>query len=435
MTASISIDFGSAFTKVAVRQKLNKPSVLISDGKLVSGFCIPTLAARTERVGKPRWAYGLDATEVVAGNGIQVFQNWKSSLFTATPDPEIRPVAVGFFTWLRHFVARHTEPLGVTDLGSVPVRLSVPAFPIMGIEQENSPQSTELLAILAQAGWKADSIRPIISEPETNAIGIYTHGKNSTWIPPDIYPRETCIHFGGMFAFGGYLASLRNRSLRNGRGSHCVLVIDVGAFTTDLAFLEFDLDNEEESPTTKVESRALGVHDLDRLVLNQLPPAKAALITNLDALRREELKRSLYSDERPYLLARNVEIGIDGEIQGIRQCLTGFTNQILQFVGDFLFQNQVTQLHELILTGGGSFIPRLSKHTVNAIVERGLDTRWIHSPASAHSTPRYIHAHLEPQSTRGSSALGGASIYFEDELWRSTCLAAGSSRSSSHRTA
>jgi len=42
-------------------------------------FCIPTLAAVDERSGRDRWQLGIDATNVVGGNGIRVFRNGRLS--------------------------------------------------------------------------------------------------------------------------------------------------------------------------------------------------------------------------------------------------------------------------------------------------------------------------------------------------------------------
>jgi len=53
-----------------------------------------------------------------------------------------------------------------------------------------------------------------------------------------------------MLDFGGYLPALRRRKLDSGAPkNYYVLIVDVGAFTTDFAYLEYDLDEEEKAPT------------------------------------------------------------------------------------------------------------------------------------------------------------------------------------------
>ena len=103
--------------------------------------------------------------------------------------------------------------------------------------------------------------------------------------------------------------------------------------STDLAFLDFDLNNDEKPPSIICESQTLGVQELDRSVLAHLPESKAARVARLDAPRREELKRSLYVDEAPYRLEGNTTVGTGAESQAIGQCVLDFAKEICEFVG------------------------------------------------------------------------------------------------------
>lgn len=456
MNPAISIDFGSAYTKVAIRRHLNQPSQLVIEDSLVQDpqrFCIPTLAAADERAGKTRWAFGPDAMQIVQGDGIRVYRNWKSHLFTApgrlqgklpttaqrseirvasrrtsetawASSPvehtalEIKAVTLRYFSWLRKFLEGPCSSLGITDLSLVPVRLCVPAFGMSEREEGNYSSAEELLLhVLSEAGWNPADERPIVTEPQSNAVGIYTQGANATWTPSGPRGRKY-IHFQQMFGFGGYLPALRTRSLLHGEQNHCVLVVDVGAFTTDLAFLDFDLDQEEKPPCIQYESQALGVQRLDLSVLEALPTAKATKVKRLDTRRWEELKRSLYVDQAPYRL-EGATVGAGTEGSAIQKLVHDFAEQITEFINDFLRQNQITQLQEVILTGGGNMIPEICSLLMEGLLKRGLDTRLVHSPIGDvnGNSARFFHRAIDARFVRGASGIGGASVYFERRYW------------------
>jgi hypothetical protein len=444
----LSIDFGSAYTKVGIRRSLERPSKLIEEESLIlddQHVCIPTLAAVAERNGKERWAFGPAVTEIASGNGIQVYRNWKSQLFTAarpsgvaaqltgavrgkptrrravvsSPSPfagdtdlDVKAVTLRYFTWLREFLAAPSARLGVRDLGVVPVRLSVPAFGSNGRAMNDySPSEQLLLEILGEAGWNVDDECPIVLEPESNAVGIYSQGQNFTWSPQGSRGKKY-LHFQKMFIFGGYLPALRRRSLRRDEQSrHHVLVVDIGAFTTDLALLEFDLDNEEKPP--------VGVQQVDDHVLSILPSPKAARIIALPARQREELKRALYVAESSYRLEGNTTIGDPGEAEQIHDCVDHFAETIRLFIENFLGEADVTQVHELIFTGGGNLIPRVCAGLINSILQKRIGVSLVHAPSSVSSTPN-SQFHLDQLASaivRGSSGIGGASVYFEKRFW------------------
>src|SRR5712672_2560512 len=80
MPPVLSIDFGSAFTKVALRHEPDEPSKILDEPSLnldTSRICIPTIAASVVRSGATRWAFGVDAAGLKTGNGIRVYRNWK----------------------------------------------------------------------------------------------------------------------------------------------------------------------------------------------------------------------------------------------------------------------------------------------------------------------------------------------------------------------
>jgi hypothetical protein len=227
-----------------------------------------------------------------------------------------------------------------------------------------------------------------------------------------------------MLDFGGYSYALGRRAVfHDEKANHCVLVIDIGAYTTDFAFLRFDLDDEEKAPAIICQSWALGVEQLDHEFLRRLPETKAAYIARVEPRRREELKHALYVEEAPqgYRLGNNVTIGgARSEVMALRDCIRAFAKRACKLLDRFIDENNLTEVHEVVLTGGGNMIPRLTLSVIKAILKRELGMRLLHTPDTvkqAPPNPYYHHAHLDTSLVRGSSAIGGASIYYEPRLW------------------
>ena len=446
MYPMICIDFGSAFTKVGIRRSLNAKTVLFQHSSLVvdpEHFCIPTLVARKDGK-KPQWVCGPDATTIIAGPKIRVFRNWKSGLFKSsrssapgTPRsyvggsknqpsqasiPETK-IAQHFFLWLFDFLQQHyQESMG--DLRQIPVRLNVPAFKVDASYQDgNSSAESALIEILEDAGFCLDQDRPVVSEPESNAIGIFTEGKNSTWLPQGRGERPI-VHLSRMFESGGVLANWRQNLKGSGSSAlHRILVVDIGAFTTDLALLEFPLaaalDNDFLRPKISCDSVVLGIQQLDEGVFAGFSDEKVTKIAALDAHRREEMKRALYTEESEYQLDARTKVGTEEEAEIVCDHLQEFSREIVETIDAFLLQNNACKVSEVILTGGGNSIPRVCSTIREHILAARLGTTLFHTPSkiTIDGNSRYFHRSLKSKFVRGASGVGGASVYFDPRLW------------------
>src|SRR5262245_33469339 len=78
------IDFGSAYTKVALRRDPTADSRLLVLPNVGIDFLIPSAVA-VDRRSKPRVLFGDEAASQIAGTGIDVYQNWKKFLFLNPP--------------------------------------------------------------------------------------------------------------------------------------------------------------------------------------------------------------------------------------------------------------------------------------------------------------------------------------------------------------
>src|SRR5687767_8358693 len=98
----LCIDFGSAYTKVALRREAKANTELVTDGQLnldAMHFCIPTIVASKQEGSDTRWVGGLAAADLKEANGVRVYRDWKSRFFTSAvqepaPAAKVQP-AVG----------------------------------------------------------------------------------------------------------------------------------------------------------------------------------------------------------------------------------------------------------------------------------------------------------------------------------------------------
>src|SRR5262249_30558836 len=159
----------------------------------------------------------------------------------ASRNSDVGKVALEYFRWLRGFLEQPCRKFGVTGIGQVPVRVCVPAFVQPMTSVGGSPLRERLLGVLREAGWQPDEYYPTVTEPFANGLGILTEGRNKTWANPKNHVRD--MHMPSMFGSSPFLNALREST-----GEYVVVVMDVGAFTSDFAVLEFNVKDFEDRP-------------------------------------------------------------------------------------------------------------------------------------------------------------------------------------------
>jgi hypothetical protein len=436
----ISIDLGSAYTKVAVRRDWNGESDLLRNLPLASDeadFCVPSVVARVERRGGTRWMIGAAAGAQTPGAGIRIFRYWKARLFATGPQsrvsrdemgqaPDASPdsddyeqVAVQFFRGLRNSLEH--SPYGV-DVAASAVRVCVPRIDVADMDGRVG-------SILDAAGWRPAHGRVTVYEPESNACGMFTRGRNATWYPPaaPFTPRAgRSLHLMKMLEPEGLLQALRRMS-----GSFGVLVIDIGGFTTDFGYVEFDTSfssNDWHRPKIIQQSYELGIRELDQAIYDSLNEDAQREIRRLSPSQWDALKVDLYRGA-PVTLGdvrgERLTIGGGEDAERTAEALRRFAERVIAVRDTFIRDHVGGSVDAQTLTGGGSMIAPLHRAVVQALATdehaRMYDLLDEDEPTTTltlrggrvSEQAVEARARRNQELVRGGSAIGGSSVFFE----------------------
>ncbi|MBX2804197.1 MAG: hypothetical protein KTR31_41435 [Myxococcales bacterium] len=402
---SLCIDLGASYTKVAVRSGADGTTRLLTDPELPDGFCIPSVAARDTQ--RDRWVFGPDAVDLRASERVELHLNWKSDLFAPGAleegdlelldghDPEADRLLLAHVPALRAFdVARryltwlHDEQipdmLGHGRFHELATQLCVPNFVL------ESSLAPRLETLLREVGFSTESDFTL-SEPRANLIGVLTEGRN---------PRTASglPNLGAMFGDAAVLRTLAS-------SDQGVLLVDVGAFTTDLALASFarhDGGGFDDDPAMSVR---LGVEQLDAWLLESATDEARARALG-SATEREHFRRAVYGSRTADGPA---EFGLTRADVGT--AIKRLVRSVLHAVDAFLSHADTDKtLFAAVLTGGGCNIVGIGNALAEGLAKRGVGT--LHAPRTT-DVPGDMHKLvLGPELVRGASAVGGCSILY-----------------------
>lgn len=395
----LSMDFGASYTKIALRNACHPSPGHAYDSRaqhiiLDQSVLIPSLAIHTKRPRSP-WLFGRQAAELSPDGKMEVFQNWKSSLFHAQNNKDTAAsviVAEQFFRWLKDKLAT----AGV-DVHKAHTRVAMPAFKTF------DEKALMLARCMELAGWDSPRILKA-TEPHANILGLFSQGRN---FATKASQGEILLNYGRMFGMDStYVRHARGSVFGTHGRLLTVAVVDIGAFTTDFASLTFDFNADDMGDGLRYlqqESHVLGViNDLDRPVFAALRSLHGINWTEVSFQETEIIKQALYHGKTYNLLVKGraaVDLGDRQDQQIISTQAGKFADQLWEKLSEFIKPQKPTKVY---LTGGGGLIPAIAEPLANHLEAKGV----IVAPL-----PRDGAAEQDLQ--RMATALGGASLILQ----------------------
>jgi hypothetical protein len=364
--STVSVDLGASYTKVAYRKSCS-PTAGESAKEPAQVFAlertplIPSIAVHTKRPAQP-WVFGVDAAKITPSKEMEVFQNWKASLFRPQNDKDSAAaviVATQFFGWLKGRI----EASGV-PLDKVETRVAMPAFKTFDEKALIIARCMEL------GGWNSPLILKA-TEPHANTVGLFSSGRNVVTRPGN---GEGTLNFGQMFGErNAWVQRARNFTLYGTQNNLLVaMVIDIGAFTTDIAAIIFDVAAADDNlgdglKYIQQESYPLGIlNELDRPLFSELGVRHNFDWSALSFEEREIAKRALYQGRAYALQPQGKPQIVLGEAED-QKVVSAHCGTFAQALWDKVLGFVQSQKPSVVyLTGGGALIPpivdALQKH-------------------------------------------------------------------------
>ncbi len=409
----LAIDLGAAYTKVSFRPRIHPYEPFSEDSKeliLDDSALIPSIVLRDPA---GNWHFGSTAAGLKPAAGWQGWENWKKDLLDSDDPPATAIlVATRFFAWLRDQV----QPF-VPDIDHCRVRIALPAF------QSFARKARLVKDCMAKAGWEPAMIKPI-REPQANIIGLASRGRNHvTWSPAG---EVAFLHYGKMFGHLGLIQRAANDFVNQARTSRFLkgLVVDIGAYTTDLAPLIIDLAADiseygDGVAALNPTSSKPGISaELDQPLFQQIFSTVGFSPAQVTFLEFELLKQNLYAG-KTYVTATEkgeMELGTEDHQQIIDSHFERFADAFWATL------QPVAAKHKpewIALTGGGSCITRLSEKIRQRIGAAGFRV----APLGQGGARQTLNAGAVPgfsawsetgiELTRLATALGGTNALLD----------------------
>ena len=411
--STLCIDLGASYTKIAYRRscvpnnvgsKSEDARILTIDGNPL----IPSLAIKTQSTTTP-WVFGWEAANLTPDASMRVFYNWKADLFRSKNDRDSAAaviVAEHFFGWLRQKLEEADIQLGNTQ-----TRIAMPAF------ESFDSKALVMAKCMEMSGW-ASSLILKVTEPYANTIGLFSRGRNVVSRTRD---GELLLNYGKMFSYENiWVQTARAHTLHGTRHNLVTtVVVDIGAFTTDLATITFDVTDPHNAgdglQRIAQESHSLGViNDLDRPLFSELAARRGFNWAEVPFQLAEAAKRAIYRGKPFSLPTRStgvIQLGEDGDRALIDGHLEAFSAALWSHLSPFIDEENPTLVY---LTGGGSLIAPVRARLENRLRDRQVRIGSVMSMSGGIGT-----GPLRPWNQTGedlhrlATALGGTSAILQ----------------------
>jgi hypothetical protein len=472
------IDFGSSYTKVALRTDANEEARLVwhadnSDDD--AAFCFPSAVLVDTRGPAPRYGFGAETSRQAVAPGVEVRRNWKPDLFTA---PEAAPVvqeegleallnSADFQALVRRYRVPAQDVAALTTLYRTAAGLFAARPAAGGPGRAAGPRPPAAPLLDMAVAYFRDLRRKVLETSERLLRGIDPaaiparvcvpafFGAREADVPPETrdlflsilnragWPTdpdrplvtEPVANVIGVISKGANVTwrPYPNRSEEHAHlgkmfqhgplvkayraelPEYAVLVCDVGSYTTDFALIRFRTrEAADERPAVTQQSVPLGIAALDDRVRSALPSDKGRWWDATSGRRRELCKRALYVDRKAYATVEVGDVGTPEEQAAVGDCLDAFGGELARICREFCDRHDLRRCHEVVLTGGGNHVPALRNGLLAGIAGRYGTGYLVRVPPG---TPtRSEKAVLTPEQVRAGSALGGCSVYFDGEF-------------------
>ena len=259
------------------------------------------------------------------------------------------------------------------------------------------------------------------TEPHANTIGIYTSGKNVVRVNQE--NNEVLPHYGLMFGRNEYIQAARNMIHFNANSILKILIVDIGAFTTDFALLTFDTRAEDDGlQHIDQSSHALGViNQLDREVFSKLETRYGFNLSTNTFDNAENQKKKLYAGEKVPILRSGFagDIGDEEDQQSMKSLAAAFVGKIWAQMEELLQREKPRKIY---LTGGGALIDPVIRvleqklsdaHCNHAVLKADTD---VLPPTDLTGEPMVEWTSLQDSKEslgRLATAIGGASVIMQ----------------------
>jgi hypothetical protein len=412
---TFGLDLGAAYSKVAFRPALlQMPGKYASQETQVLAFknkvALPSLVLHNGT--RDTWYCANDAEGLNPDPKWEVFENWKSSLFSKDypkNSEALDPVMDAYFDWLR--IKLKDGGLILSDATNL--RIAIPEFD--NIEH----QKIALIKSAERTGWKCKI--KFISEPVANTIGAFTGGRNVITAYGDIsYMPTFGMHTSGE---GGtnlpfLIEQIREYNVNKRRKNQFlkVAVVDCGAFTLDIAIFDIDLKVTEgsqlpiQNPMSK--SWPIGiVNILDGLCINKLLESKGLRRSNLKFDQVELAKRALYANQQYQLFhgGQIYELGVsDIDRRTLADGLAAYSSMVTTHIAKHMGNPEFA-----ILSGGGLNIAKVAeslKSLMSNVHNLILPGDIVHDAINDLQLTELAAQETAPYFGRVATAVGAASI-------------------------
>ncbi len=411
----LSIDLGASYTKLAWRpawrwrenaayshNRFNARSKPINlyPNQDEKGYLIPSLAYDPKD--GTEWIFGKEAAGITPSATGCLHSNWKSTLFDerfSDESPEVIStiqIATNFLEWLKSRIEDEY------DLSEANTRVCVPAF------TQKKVGLRRLLKAFERAGWTDNSLLEV-TEPKANLIGFASSGRNS--VSADVTGgQKPTPNWRTMFG-GENTPVLRNvrAQVLSGAAPAKWCIIDIGAFTTDIAICEIRTPIEVKEQ----KSYTHGLAKIDEQ-LKQMLNYKGMQISGTCHDELDRVKRLVYSGRTYTDVIQGRQVCIDApELEEIKGWLTAFARDLLTMAN-----GHFEGINGYILTGGPANISVISrvisehfhKLGIREVSDQFRIGSFEHGGADGHNEQQNIEI-----LKRIATALGGASVIIDFE--------------------